>query len=507
MTDTTKEIKDIVAELNKLSPADDIANSENWNMKNPGKKDYNPAQLDAEALDSLVNEADGGGKNTAAQTETQNEPDKFKNEFEEIRAIRTALPHMDFDAASKAENERGAGLDLGITFFRRTGDNNTFKDKGDEEPILFKGINFICARTGGHKTFLECSLAAQIIYTFANANPPKTVIFITLEETANDIIKHIVTAYNKFKYDALNKDENKHRYFTENELTAALLDKLNDNDKLDAIKSAYSEISDKLIVIDRNAFDEAAEAVFQTGKANAGERTSLFERNGTTKNVNEAYIAKLLMFDAIAEYGAENVVFFIDYAQLMRDSDGAKSAASYKELQAVAGHLNEAAQKNALIFITAQMNREGVRGANAQKSIEEKKAAEFFGAIAENTREAADLEHVAHKIIYLTACDILNDDGNPEYILNMRTLKNRGGTQYLYASARIHHGYRVVDIAHTNNPIWQNETGSRAPRRKEGTETPPPPPPKAWNRVSKGSKTATGTPKKGDENEPLTFDY
>jgi hypothetical protein len=368
------------------------------------------------------------------------------------RAILEAHAKPDFKAAQLAEMAQGEGLDLDIHFYRRRADSADYYKLGENgsegEPLLFKGINYIAARTGGGKTRFECALAAQTLYKYENAPIPKRVIFFSLEEPAKDIQKHIVTAFVNLKYEPLHKAT-----ITEADTTAALLDKLTDDDKRGRIEAGYSDLADRLIVIDSVTFEDAKEKAIEADQELNKETVS-----GILADV-AGDIEKLIL-DAVAKDGAENVVFFIDYAQMIRDPEGARSAASYQELKAVAQHLKNAAQRNAIMFVGAQVDRSAIKAAHVKNNPQ---AQEFHSMERENLREAADLEQSANRIIYLTIDDksMADDYGSHVSYLNMRLLKNRQGTEHLYASAPIHFDRWTIDFAQLTAPTYGDADGHR----------------------------------------------
>lgn len=434
MTDKepTKREVDVVEMLKNTPVADDLTNSSDPNMR-PQNDDLPPLPDDVlPPMDDL--------------------PPARNKVF---AAIRKAHATSDFKAAQEAERSEGEGLDLGIYFFRRrqeTAEYNYCDDHGNEggERLLFKKLTYIAARTGGGKTRFMCSLAAQTLYTFENktsAQRPKHVIFFSLEEPAKDITKHIVTSFLNLKH------ASRKVTITETETTAALLDKLTDKEKRDTIKSGYSDLADLLTVIDYESFETAAAAAAEADN----------EHKDSYKGYHGDVAGDIVDFilDAVAEYGAENVVFFIDYAQMMRDPDGAKSAASYKELQGVARHLIRAAHSNAVLFVGAQVTREAVKSARSDKN-RDPAANEFHSMTRESLREAADLEQSGARIIYLTI-DYKNgadNDGTPQPFLNMRLLKNRYGTEHLYAAAPIHFDRWTIDFNLMTAPTLGDSAGN-----------------------------------------------
>lgn len=433
MTDKepTKREVDVIEMLKNTPVADDLTNSNDPNMR-PQNDDLSPLPDDVlPPMDDL--------------------PPARNKVF---AAIRKAHATPDFKAAQEAERSEGEGLDLGICFFRRrqeTAEYNYYDDHGNDggERLLFKKLAYIGARTGGGKTRFMCALAAQTLFKFENqtsAQRPKHVIFFSLEESAKDIEKHIVTSFLNLKHAPLT--------ITEAETTAALLDKLTDSKKLDTIKSGYSDLADLLTVIDYESFETAAAAAAE------GDQKHKDSYKGYHGDVAGDIVDFIL--DAVAEYGAENVVFFIDYAQMMRDPDGAKSAASYKELQGVARHLIRAAHSNAVLFVGAQVTREAVKSARSDKN-RDPAANEFHSMTRESLREAADLEQSGARIIYLTI-DYKNgaaDDGAPQPFLNMRLLKNRYGTEHLYAAAPIHFDRWIIDFSKMTAPTLGDPAGNR----------------------------------------------
>jgi len=376
-----------------------------------------------------------------------------------VRKIRKANTHLNWTEAQEAEKKQGEGLDLGIRFFLRKGDSNEFYECDEDGngsygiKLTFQGINYLAARTGGGKTLFECALATKILFDYDGGNKPekKHVVFITLEEPAIAIKKHIVTGYLKHKYPA--------EHITEKDVTAALLGKLDDDDKQQKIAEVYDELTDRLEIIDKHSFKEAAKRVIDAGESND---------NAKGEEIDEASTAAAVIIDAVDEYkGAKNVVFFIDYVQLMHDADGARNAATYKELKAIARHLIDAANEPAfaVMFVAAQVDRTAVKNASTYKTQREKHAAEFYEMIAENLREAADLEQSGQKILYFTIDgDVASENtGEQEFWLNMRLLKNRNGHDRLYASAKIDFARRAIDFNNIDKPTLPTLDGSTKP--------------------------------------------
>lgn len=437
MTDKepTKREVDVVEMLKNTPVADDLTNSNDPNMR-PQNDDLPPLPDDVPPpVDDLP--------------PTRNEV---------FAAIRQAHAKPNFEAAQEAERSEGEGLDLGICFFRRrqeTAEYNYFDDHGNEggERLLFKKLTYIAARTGGGKTRFMCSLAAQTLYNFENAATPKHVFFFTLEEPAKDITKHIVTAFINLKYADI-KDA---APITENDTINALLNKQIDGDKSDdkrnRIEKGYSTLADLLTVIDYESFEAASEEAAKKDANHADEYK--YKHANVAEHIVDFIIA------AVADYGAENVVIFIDYAQMMKDPDGAKSAASYKELQGVARHLIRAAHSNAVLFVGAQVDRNSVKSARSDKN-RDPAANEFHSMTRESLREAADLEQSGARIIYLTI-DYKNgaaNDGAPQPFLNMRLLKNRFGTEHLYAAAPIHFDRWTIDFKRMTAPTLGDSAGN-----------------------------------------------
>ena len=420
------------------------------------------AMLNMEQIESRARDDDRDlNQLTPPAQEQETKADKAPPSRNEVfAAIRNAHAKPDFKAAQEAERSEGEGLDLGICFFRRRQETAEYyycDDHGNEggERLLFKKLTYIAARTGGGKTRFMCSLAAQTLYNFENAATPKHVFFFTLEEPAKDITKHIVTAFINLKYADI-KDA---APITENDTINALLNKQIDGDKSDdkrnRIEKGYSTLADLLTVIDYESFEAASEEAAKKDADHADEYK--YKHANVAEHIVDFIIA------AVADYGAENVVIFIDYAQMMKDPDGAKSAASYKELQGVARHLIRAAHSNAVLFVGAQVDRNSVKSARSDKN-RDPAANEFHSMTRENLREAADLEQSGARIIYLTI-DYKNgadDDNNgaPLPFLNMRLLKNRYGTEHLYAAAPIHFDRWTIDFKHMTAPTLGDPAGN-----------------------------------------------
>lgn len=477
---TTDEAKQAIADAEAqsiLATADERTRFlTNVNGGRDDAQQHAPGEIDAEALDSLVKEADGKANDDNDAKRTQ-----------ALGLVREHHRRFDFKAAQEAEQAKGEGLDFDISFFRRYGDGIEFVftdeyGKGENGvKLVFQGLNFISACTGGGKTFFTCALAALALRKAGSkgaAKTPSHVVFITLEEPASDITKHIITAYlNTPKCDEDKQKIKNTPRITERDVTTALLGKLDDADKVKIIEDAYNELVERLTVIDKLSFQQAAQAAEKAGKLNGVLDAERLE-NGSTAS---AVICEALKF--YQDKGG--AVFFIDFVQKMKDPDAAKSAATYKEMQAVTEYLIDAASANAIVFIAAQMSREGIKGSRA-KSRRLRHASEFYGMIAENMRLAADIEQSAQKIIYLTIDEDTNkcdDDSNSVDYINMRLLKNRSGIDSLYASAPIDYAGRTIDFTAFTIPTlpldeqnvmpkWKNDI---APQRTAKPVTNPAP--------------------------------
>jgi len=353
-------------------------------------------------------------------------------------SLNGILDHvLPFDLAEirRLDQKAGRGIDLGLHFYKREG-----LAPGH---LRFRGITVFAARTGGGKTLFATSLCAHALVT----KPDYHAVFLSLEESKAAISKRLLAAYLYYTestqqepslpFDPISLDEvDRHihgeRLQIQEEIDDALRRGIQPRDG--RINEAAAALSDRLTVLDIESFDEARNAYAQTREdaAKAEEFLKVWraDQSATVKGMIAYFRQK---YD-------DKVLFFVDYAQRLHNDDvPVRGGAAYKEIQAVMADLISEARQGAIVFLAAQMNREGAKASG------NKYAAEFYGAYSELLREAADIEQAAEMILYLT----IDRDTNR---LNMRLLKYRNGDADQAASAPIRWSVRAALLSQIDKP-------------------------------------------------------
>lgn len=363
--------------------------------------------------------------------------------LDELAEILDRETPFSLDDLKERSKRAGTGVDLGLRFYNHLEAINGEYSRAQRN-IRFKGITVFAARTGGGKTLFAVSLAAHALAT----KPEYAVVFLSLEESKAAISQKILAAFMDFtpadeqeRRDVLSLDDVE--TFVRGEQIQADFDI---NDYIDKgrrpwdtrIKAAARTLADRLTVIDIESFEEARARFAQTfedeGKAANLAQTWKADQSTTVRGMIAHYRRK---------YG-DKVLFFVDYAQRLHDStDARRNAATYKEIQSVMADLISEARQGACIFLAAQMNRDN------SKETKGNAAKEFFSAIPEQLREAADIEQAAEIILYLTI-----DRETIPSVLNMRVLKYRNGDARQYAGAPIDWRTRAARLADIQEPTY-----------------------------------------------------
>lgn len=449
MTDTTQEMKDIVAELNAIPATEDIPNSENWNKKaaQDDKKGDNAGEIDAEALDSLVNEADG---------DTLSE---YRKQVADV--MQLVFPPLSLERSRALREKLGNGRDFELPFWIP---EYAAKPKSSEyvpgtdwikyprfaDTVRFDGMNIIGARTGGGKTTLMISLAAWILHR----EPQSSVVFIALEESEEIITEKIITAYLYFedtkkqnvnigKNDGYGRNPDPRDYeLTYEQVVAFCSGNAREPDKpqREHIAEAFERLTKRLIIIDPPKLDEARAALIASKRLTDEQRENAEELLSSMLTLDQSDVLKAI----IQKYRADksDAVFFIDYAQLIHNekAEATKTGSNVLELKAAMRDLMREAADGALIFLAAQMNRTGAQAFSDDPS------AEFNYAIPENLGESSGIERNAFKVIYCTIYRHRDTDADKRDYLNVSIIKHRGGVQRVALAAPISWNAKTVNL-------------------------------------------------------------
>lgn len=427
--------------------------------------------------DPLNTEPPRAAPNAEAGTDTTAPPQEERPLDELAEILDRETP---FDLADLRERAKraGAGVDLGLRFYNHL---NALNGGYSRSPMnmKFRGITVFAARTGGGKTLFAVSTAAHTLAT----KPDYHVVFLSLEESKAVISQKILAAFLDFtpgddreRADVLSLDTIE--TFIRGEPIQA---REEIEDYIDTgrrpwdtrIKAAAHTLADRLTVIDIESFEEARARFAQTfesaDKAADLAKVWTADQSTTVRGMIAHYRRK---------YG-DKVLFFVDYAQRLhnRAADDRRNAATYKEIQAVMADLISEARAGAVVFLAAQMNRDN------SKEVKNDAAKEFFGAIPEQLREAADIEQAAEIILYLT----IDRESTPN-VLNMRVLKYRNGDARQYAGAPIDWRTRAACLADLREPTYRPDAKPQritttAPAEEEDDDEPTIPTPKPKQRT------------------------
>lgn len=442
MTDTTQEIKDIVAELNAIPATEDIPNSENWNKK--------AAQDDKK-----------GDKEPETAKDREN-PDRAAGPF--YGALNRISTQFDLTRLTELQKETGKGLDLNLRFYKRDG-------KPSLKTLVFRGITVIAARTGGGKTFSLVSLAARVLRETKNH-----VVFISLEESELAISERLLSAYlftGGPKKDAGNGENfgidrqkaipldtieayiNGETIETPEQFVELQRNGREQESTQGRIVTAAAELADRLTVIDVEAWEKAAkEYANEYGTPSAdSQKTPKYKPESLLTRLEYSNTVQFIIEHFKAQHNGK-VVFFIDYAQCLRDPEEAinKNAGEWKALQKIMRDLIAPARAGAVIYLAAQMNREGARDAKNDP------VKEFAEVIPENIRLAADVEQAAEMIIYST----IDRRNTSAPYLNMKLLKYRKGDKEQAAAFPICWGANAIDLTVPVAPTLENKEAPKS---------------------------------------------
>ena len=401
-----------------------------------------------------------GDKKTETAKEREN-PDRAAGPF--YGALNRISTQFDLTRLTELQKETGKGLDLNLRFYKRDG-NPSLKT------LVFRGITVIAARTGGGKTFSLVSLAARVLRETENH-----VVFISLEESELAISERLLSAYlftggpDKLtggKYDGKDRQKaipldtiemyiNGETIETQEQFIELQRNGRESESTAGRIVTAAAELADRLTVIDVEAWEQAA-------KQYANEYgTPSADSQKTPKYKPESLLTRLEYSDTVqfiiehfkAQHNGE-VVFFIDYAQCLRDPEEAinKNAGEWKALQKIMRDLIAPARAGAVIYLAAQMNREGARDAKNDP------VKEFAEVIPENIRLAADVEQAAEMIIYST----IDRRNTSAPYLNMKLLKYRKGDKEQAAAFPICWGANAIDLTVPVAPTLENKEAPKS---------------------------------------------
>lgn len=353
----------------------------------------------------------------------------------------------------------GQGVDLKLHFYKAINGEYSLAPA----TMKFRGITVFAARTGGGKTLFATSLAAHALAT----RPEYHVVFLSLEESKATISQRLLTAYIDFTADERERKDALSLDTVETFIRGEpIQDEFTINDYIQTgrrpydtrIKEAAAELARRLTVIDIESFDEARARFAQTfddaGKAAELSSGWKADQSATVRG----------MIDYYRRAHGDKVLFFVDYAQRIHNNTAEnRNGANYKEIQAVMADLISEARRGAVVFLAAQMNRD-----NSTESKNDARK-EFFNALPEQLREAADIEQAAEIILYLT----IDRETTPN-MLNVRVLKYRNGDALQYAAAPIFWSTRAARLAELEKPSFTAPTHKRrdtAPANENDDDT------------------------------------
>lgn len=379
------------------------------------------------------------------------------------------------DRVSRLTQAAGEGLDLGLQFYNADDAGNYQRSKDN---LLFRGITVIAARTGHGKTTLLNALAARALAI----DPEARVLFISLEESEADISRKVLSAY---LYETC--DANAAPIF----LSAITEDARGRGIQWafkERIDAAYSALADRLTIIDPEAYEEARDkwiaeraAVAAPQEIPPAQESELAA--AATWQADDCTTVKDLIRRYRDLYG-DKALFFIDYVQCLHNRDETGGDSAYKEFKAVMKDLISCARDGAAIFLSAQMNREGVKPLRATP---EDHATVFWSGGVHHLREADDIGHAANMILYSQ----IDRDYKKDY-LNLRVLKYRGGKPLQCAAVPLNFDVFAPDFAMLDIPSFPSE--DREAEKKE-----------AEKRRARKSKSGKPAREEEEDDEDIPF--
>ena len=225
--------------------------------------------------------------------------------------------------------------------------------------LLPVGVTLIASRTGGGKTSMLTELAARALLA------DRPVVFFTGEETAGQLAGKIAV---KLQHLTDKTDTHCDTFATECQTTAP---------DLAAFKNLY---------IVNSVEDESGLQIVTVAK----------QICDAWKDIKEPLI-------------------LIDYAQLLQPPEGGNYSATYEKMKAVAGQLKALGAQGISTVLGAQLNRDWSKDKGEPDDA-------FWAVMAEQIREAADLEQAAALIVLAW----IEADGKK---MRLRILKDRNGKQ------------------------------------------------------------------------------
>lgn len=330
------------------------------------------------------------------------------------------IPSLSFERLAALHKEQSKGLELDP--FKMSRWNEDFKNYSDE-PVKFKGLTVLAARTGGGKTLVLTSFLNLLLAT----KPDYHAVLFSLEESESAIFTRTAPGFFFLK----DQEKGISQSFYKSALEDALEGKESEWAQLAAARINSDDGADffnRLHIITKQNFKETLAAMKEEGERQENKN---FAERIVVGGADEVQNIVDIITAFRNKYG-DKVVFFADFIQKMHNFE-THERDSWKEVKAVMNKLTEAAESGAIIFTTAQMTREAAKEGGKQKT----PTTEFYDVIPEHLREGADIEQAAELILYLKI-----DNG----YMNMRTLKHRGGSQ-LSASAQFLNRFSFVNLS------------------------------------------------------------
>lgn len=414
-------------------------------------------EIDAEALDSLVNEADGG-------TLTE-----YRKQAADVTQL--VFPPLSLERSRALRQRLGDGRNLKIPFWipeykpkpsaaTYTQCEDWIKYHNIADTVRFDGMNIIGARTGGGKTTFMISLAAWILHR----DPQSRAVYIALEENEEIITEKLLSAFLFFEdTKAINttiganngygREPDPRDYEITLKQIIAFCSGKKDHGLTDEqrrhIERVYENIASRLIIIDPPKLDEARAALIASKEGLTAEQQKdiLLDQ----LSLDQSDVLKAI----IKSYRADkaDTVFFIDYAQLIHNekSEATKTGSNVLELKAAMRDLMREAADGALIYLAAQMNRTGAQ------TYSNDPCAEFNFAIPENLGESSGIERNAFKVIYCTIYNHRDNDIDKKDYLNVSIIKHRGGVQRIAFAAPMSWKAQTVNLYACTWPKFMEE--------------------------------------------------
>ena len=353
--------------------------------------------------------------------------------------------------------DQGEGVSTALKMYYEIGRDN-FRPAA--EPLTFKGLTVNCARTSGGKTLLQTALITYLLQHDTKA----VAVVISLEESEPAMYARIMANYARsYQYEEATGSywthtdavsiANVKQWLTGSDIlsfkvnadgkAAPYSDSITDK-KRDLLERCAVETADRLQIVSRRAFLDAKADIIQACNDRGG--IACFNDNAKKSIADAELIAQFIRYRRKQiEADKMHPIFFIDYAQKMKQEDAIHAPQQWQLIKAVMDVLSEVSNEGATIFLAAQMNRE------IAKEAKNDKWTEFKTAYCEQIREGADIDHAAEMILYSTIVTDPNDEKSGKLLI--KTMKHRSGTHDLYAMADIDFNSVFADLAHWQAPI------------------------------------------------------